>query len=183
MAVAQDPVVEERPGDGATAPDTGLWLFNFSIGRWTWWEKITGIALIVLLASLCQPWFYLTGLGAAASSPASVMSTRGWLWTAFGMAAAAIALLVVGACFPQPAVRAARSGYRQLLAIAATTSLVLVALAFILSYGQAQYAPSLTVTAVSVHCHPSAVLALIAALTATACTLIPIAASWPEDLR
>jgi hypothetical protein len=183
MAVAQDPSADGRGGTGATTPDTGIWLFDFSVGRWTWREKITGIAMIVLLVSLCQPWFYLTGLGTTASSPASVMSTHAWLWAAFVMAVGALVLLVVGACFSQPAMRAARSGYRQLVAIAATTCLVLVVLAFILAYGQAQYSPSLTVTTLSVHCHLSALIALLAAFTATAFTVTPIASSWTKEVK
>jgi hypothetical protein len=57
------------------------------------------------------------------------------------------------------------------------------ALAFILTYGRAQYAPSLTVTTVSAHCHLSALLALTAAMTATAVTVTPIASSSAKQLN
>jgi hypothetical protein len=148
----------------------GSWLFRFSIGRWTWPEKLIVIASLVLLASLFHPWFYFTSFSAEVDE-ADILSVHPSLWAAVILAAAILMLFLLRAGLDPPVVTEPGEGYQQLIAMAAVVNVGLVLLAFVRTYlGATTYAGSafgktgMPTATWAIHWRASATAALVSAV-------------------
>jgi hypothetical protein len=149
----------------------GSWLFRFSIGRWTWPEKLIVTASLVLLASLFHPWFYFTSFSAEVDETGGIVSVHASLWAVAILTSVILLLLLLRAGLDPPVATEPGEGYQQLIAMAAVVNAGLVLLAFVRTYlsagtyaGSAFGKTGMPTATWAIHWRASATAALVSAV-------------------